>query len=253
MKLLKNRNLMAVVIIHLLSVIAASLIVLTSCKEDPPPPPDSGVEDRLDLHQKQIQVLDTNDSILVAMHTDLATTVLGVVTSVDSVLDVYRDKIQSQNARISSIEARRDTIYLTDEEGVEKRYIVSYRPLPPSPPQANRAYVDTVVMENDYWVYYLYADSLEISWDHDHRDINGAVITKPLWFHIAYVKEDGTEGTLKPNPRFTQDTKLVMKGLPAGELISPSVAAYIVDDDGDWIYSPSWIESRDYGWKVRAR
>jgi len=146
-----------------------------------------------------------------------------------------------------------DTLWLKwlAYENEAYQYAVSNLPLPPEKPNPDTSYVKDVILENGEWVYILRGDSLQVNWTHGYRDINNRPIDpEDLFFHVAYENRSGEVFSLKPFENVTQDTFLVMYGLPSGMDIIPAVAAFKLNSNGDRLYS-SWAKSTDYGWKAR--
>jgi len=145
-----------------------------------------------------------------------------------------------------------DTVYLKVinwQDTMQVEVILSDVPMPIDTVHINESYIDSIKQENGYTIYYLKGDSLEITWNHDYRDINGNDIpAESLFFHVAYEDNEGNVFSLKPNPNITHELSLVMKGIKSGLKI-PAVAAFRYGNKGQRIYS-EWIKSKQYGWMI---
>jgi len=138
-----------------------------------------------------------------------------------------------------------------DRQGESVKYAVSDLPLPPTKPTPDTIYIKDVILEDGEWAYILRGDSLKLRWIHGYKDLNGRPIDPAdLFFHVAYENRAGEVFSLKPFENVTQDTFLVMYGLPLGTDIIPAVSAFRLNNAGERRYS-TWVNTLKYEYFVR--
>ena len=146
-----------------------------------------------------------------------------------------------------------DTLYLKliDSQNGINRFAVSDIPFPPEEPVPDSLYIKDVILEDGEWAYILRGDSLKLRWTHGYKDLNGRTIDPAdLFFHVAYENRAGEVFSLKPFENVTQDTFLVMYGLPSGMDIIPAVAAFRLNDKEERRYS-GWVNTLMFEYFVR--
>ncbi len=146
-----------------------------------------------------------------------------------------------------------DTLYLKliDSQNGINRFAVSDIPFPPEEPVPDSLYIKDVILEDGEWAYILRGDSLKLRWTHGYKDLNGRTIDPAdLFFHVAYENRAGEVFSLKPFENVTQNTFLVMYGLPSGMDIIPAVAAFRLNDKEERRYS-GWVNTLMFEYFVR--